>query len=107
MSIFIRAGSALTELGTNDFVHAFFSTISYHLEKDGWGSRFPTIMNELYQGELKKTSAKAALAELKKAQKELAKYSPKDVIWDIEDLKKSPPWGDQISPEITAKSIKF
>ena len=39
-------------IGTGDFVHAFFSTICYNLEEKKWGSRFPCLMNDLYQGEL-------------------------------------------------------
>jgi hypothetical protein len=29
------------------WLHSFFSTIAYKLERDGWGSRFPALMNEL------------------------------------------------------------
>ena len=31
--------------------------------------------------------------ELKEIKQELAKFPPSDVIWDIEDLSASPPWG--------------
>ena len=41
MSLDIRVGGGAWPLGSGDFVHAFFSTVSYHLETDGWGSRFP------------------------------------------------------------------
>ncbi|EAL9047452.1 hypothetical protein NUE13_001983, partial [Campylobacter coli] len=40
------------EIGNGDFLHAFFSNVAYHLEKGNWGSRFPILMNEVYQGEL-------------------------------------------------------
>ena len=45
--------------------------------------------------------------ELKEIKQELAKFSPSDVIWDIEDLSARPPWGDNISPDITALSNYF
>ena len=40
------------QIGDSDFLHSFFSTVAYNLENGNWGSRFPVIMNELYQGKL-------------------------------------------------------
>jgi hypothetical protein len=37
----------------------------------------------------------------------LKNYNPSQVIWDIEDLSKTPPWGDNISDEITDLSNYF
>lgn len=42
------------QIGSGDFLHAFFSTVAYNLENMKWGSRFPVIMKELYQGHLPK-----------------------------------------------------
>ncbi len=39
-------------IGTADFLHASFSTVCGRLENEKWGSRFPHLMNELYQGVL-------------------------------------------------------
>ena len=39
-------------VGSGDFLHSFFSTVAYNLEDKRWGSRFPHLMNELYQGKL-------------------------------------------------------
>jgi len=50
---------------------------------------------------------KNARKELKKIQKELSKFPPSDVIWDIDDLSKQPPWGNHISGEITNLSNYF
>ena len=36
------------QVGQGDFLHAFFSTICYRLEKGLWGSKFPYLMNDLY-----------------------------------------------------------
>lgn len=33
--------------------------------------------------------------------------SPEKVVWDIEDLSKQPPWGNNISEEITDLSNYF
>ena len=101
MTVALRVDNLVTELGSAGFVHAFFSTLSGRLEPGGWGSRFPVLLHELYQGRLDKTRAGAALAELRQARTELALHPPADVIWDIEDREARPPWGSDISPDIT------
>ena len=40
------------QIGSGDFLHCFFSTVAVNLENGSWGSRFPLIMNKLYQGSL-------------------------------------------------------
>ena len=107
MAVGIKVGSITDEIGTGDFFHAFFSTVSGNLEPNGWGSKYPTIMNKLYQGQLKHNEAKEALGELKEIQKSLSSHSPEKVIWDIEAPEKQPPWGTNISPEITSLANYF
>ncbi|EAH9763692.1 immunity 70 family protein [Campylobacter jejuni] len=95
------------EIGNGDFLHAFFSNVAYHLEKGNWGSRFPILMNEVYQGELNFSQASLALNELENIQKEFKNFTPKQIIWDIENLSLMPPWGDNISSDITNLSNYF
>lgn len=95
------------QIGTGDFLHSFFSTVAYNLENKKWGSRFPAIMNELYQGTLSKDNVDKAITELKTIQRELAAFSHQKVVWDIEDLTKQPPWGNNISSDITDLSNYF
>lgn len=97
-----RVGCIMYEIGADSFLHSFFSTVAYRLEKCKWGSKYPVIMNELYQGKLSCDNVPAAKKELEIIKKRLAKYSPDKVIWDIEDLSKQPPWGDKISERITS-----
>ena len=52
------------QIGTGDFLHSFFSTIAYNLENKNWGSRFPVIMNELYQGKISAENVDKAITEL-------------------------------------------
>ncbi|MDO6628727.1 immunity 70 family protein [Bacillus thuringiensis] len=94
-------------LGTSDFVHSFFSTISFHLEKEGWGTRYPHLMKELYNGRLTLKNIPKAIEEAKEAREKLKLFSPSEVVWDIEDLSKQPPWGDNISTDITDLSNYF
>ena len=64
-------------------------------------------MNELYQWTLDKDNVETAIVELKKIQLELQAFSPDKVIWDIDDLSKQPPWGKNISNDITNLSNYF
>lgn len=101
MAVGITVGSITDEIGAPSFVHAFFSTVSAHCEPSGWGSRFPHLMNELYQGRLPHSHAKAALAELIQAKSQLEKLLPSQVVWDIENRNAQPPWGTNIAATIT------
>lgn len=92
------------QIGSGDLLHSFFSTVAHHLEGGKWGSRYPLLMNELYQGELAAEHTAAALEELADIKDKLKSLSPDKVIWDIDDLVKRPPWGDNISADITDMS---
>jgi 2,3-bisphosphoglycerate-dependent phosphoglycerate mutase len=62
MAVGIKVGNNTDEIGTGDFLSAFFSTVSGRLE-GRWGQRFPSLM-ELYSGSLPPDKAPAALVEL-------------------------------------------
>lgn len=106
MAVGIKVGSITDEIGTSDFLHAFFSTVSHNLEEE-WGSRFPAILNYLYQGELEAGLAEKAVVELRQIKDELGRLEPSKVVWSIEDLSKQPPWGANISSEITSLANYF
>ena len=76
------------QIGTGDFLYAFFSTISTNLENRIWGSRFPIIMNQLYQGKIDNANILKALEELQIIKEELKHFSPEKIVWDIDDLSK-------------------
>jgi len=95
------------QIGHGDFLYAFFSTVAYNLENGNWGSRFPVIMNELYNGKLDQKNIDNALEELSIIKKELQTFNLEKVIWDIEDLSKQPPWRNDISKNITDLSNYF
>lgn len=94
-------------IGTADFLHSFFSTVCGRLENGKWGSRYPYLMNELYQGTLPAEHLAAGADELSQIKQELAQFSPDQVIWDIDDRSLTPPWGDNISEDITDLSNYF
>ena len=107
MAVGIKVGNIIDEIGTSDFFHAFFSTVSANLESKGWGTRFPNVLGELYQGHVDTKLVKSAISELNKIQSELAELKPDKLVWDIENPNKQPPWGTDISPEITSLSNYF
>ncbi len=94
-------------IGTTDFLYAFFSTVCRRLENCKWGSRFPYLMNELYQGVLPAEHLAAGAKELAQIKQALAQFTPEQVIWDIDDRSLTPPWGDNISEDITDLSNYF
>lgn len=88
-------------IGTGDFLHSFFSTVAYRLENNNWGSRFPTLLNELYHNGIAFSKCSTALDELYQIKSELSTLSPDKVVWDSDDLTKQSPWGNHISSTIT------
>lgn len=88
------------DLGHSDFVHSFFSTISYHLEKEGWGTKYPLLMNDLYNNKLSWNDVAVAKTNLIEIEQQLSKLSPEHIVWDIDDISKKPPWGESISPKV-------
>ena len=64
-------------------------------------------MNELYQGVLPAEHLAAGAAELTRIKQELVQFTPDQIIWDIDDRSLTPPWGDNISEDITDLSNYF
>lgn len=107
MAVGLEVGFYWYQIGTGSLLHSFCSTIAVHLEGERWGTRFPALMNELYAGKLELARIPTAQAELSQVAKELAEYSPGDVVWDFEDRSAQPPWGTNISPSITSLANYF
>ena len=107
MSVGLKVNFFWYPLGDEDFVHSFFSTISYHLENGEWGTKYPILFDKLYQGKLSWKNAEKVIEELKDIQVKLKAFAPDKVIWDIDDLSLQPPWGNDISTDITDLSNYF
>jgi hypothetical protein len=107
MTVGLKVDFLWYPIGTSDFVHAFFSTICFNAEDQKWANKFPVVMKNLYSGELSYHDADRAIEEILIIRKELKEISPQKVVWDIEDLSKQPPWGDDISSDITDLSNYF
>lgn len=107
MTVGFKVGSIVDEVGSDTFLNSIFSTVSFHLEKNGWGTMYPLFMRDLYEGHLRCSHASEALKEIRDIKQKLKTLSPKQIVWDFEDLTKKPPWGDNISTDITDLSNYF
>ena len=81
----IRNGRVFTQVGPSAILHGLFSTISHNLEPEGWGSRFPVVMNDLYQGRVDAPQMSSALSELRVIASELQDVPVAQVVWDIDN----------------------
>ncbi|HEV2891830.1 MAG TPA: Imm70 family immunity protein [Frankiaceae bacterium] len=97
MPLGLLVGDASYRVGSPDLLHAFFSTISVRLEPLGWGTRFPVLLDDLYQGELPVAQVDTALSELMRARRELSLLPASAVVWDADDPYAAPPWGDAVT----------
>jgi 2,3-bisphosphoglycerate-dependent phosphoglycerate mutase len=102
MSVSLHVGVHDYPIGAGDFFNSFFSTVCVRLEASTWGSRFPTVMRDLYAGGLKPSQVELAMTELEQIEGELTRLRPDELVWDVEDRTAIPPWGTDISPEITS-----
>ena len=79
-------------VGEDDFLHSFFSTVAYQLEKEGWGSRFPALLGELYRGRLASDRVPEARRELETIRQELGELPPDARVYDYDDPNRETPW---------------
>lgn len=106
MAVGFKVHFAWYEVGTEGFLNSFFSTISYHLEPEGWGTKYPYLMNHLYHGKIENALIPEMMKEILEIRERLQNYSLSQIIWDIEDLTKLPPY-NVIKAEITNLSNYF
>ena len=107
MAVGLKIDFLWYSIGSPDFLHSFFSTICVNLENSNWGSRFSTLMKELYQRKLKHEKIDSAIRELNEIELLFKKLGTNKVVWDIDNLKLSPPWRDNISSDIHNLSEYF
>jgi hypothetical protein len=87
------------EVGSAGFLKGFFSTISYHLEPGGWGTKYPELMGRLYQGALDASDARKVLEDVREIRHALKSIRPVSIIWDIDVPDAKAPWGSAPIPE--------
>ena len=102
-----KTGPIFYKVGTGSFLHCFFSNIAFHLENQQWGASYPLLMNKLYHTNLALKDIDSAVNELLNIQEKFKDIEPSEVIWNIEDLDKKPPWGNDIADHITSLATYF
>lgn len=107
MGVHLRTSHFIYEVGSSDFLTSFFDTIDIRLTKGFFAKKFPFILTDFYYGKVSFENLDQAEKELLEIRKRLKKFDPSKVIWNKNDLKKQPPWGDNISKEITNLSNYF
>jgi len=108
MGIFFTTNHLGYQIGMPDFLWCFFSTISYNLEPDGWGTRFPkTILDFCDSSKVDFKDLNEFKNEIKTIRKELSEYSVDNVVYDIERIGVMPPWHDNIADDIKDLSDYF
>lgn len=106
MTVAFHLENLYWEVGSAAFLNSFFSTISYHLEPGGPGSRYPTV-RQLYSGSLASALAIEARGELQEARRELSRFPPDQVVWDLDEPTAKAPWDSTISSDISDLSNYF
>jgi 2,3-bisphosphoglycerate-dependent phosphoglycerate mutase len=107
MGVVLHVGARGYDVGTASFFTSWFSTIYVRLESEAWGTRFPSIMNELYAGKLPASRVADALEELRDIRDNFARIPPDALVWDYEDRDRRPPWGGNIAPTIQSLADAF
>jgi hypothetical protein len=103
----LRVRGITTEIGPGGLLHSFCSSVAVHLEQGGWGSVFPVLQNELYDGHVPASHAGALLEELRGVRAGLSKVPPDGLVWDIEDRSAAPPWDAGYGPHITDLAVFY
>lgn len=107
MGVSLRVGPIAYQVGTAEFLGAFFDTVTGRLEDRERGRGFPRL-GDLYQrGELHAGHLDEARIELSVIRERLSLLPPSAVIWDLDDPAAAPPWGDDIAGSITDLSNYF
>ncbi|MBV9657922.1 MAG: hypothetical protein JO295_07410 [Verrucomicrobia bacterium] len=86
LTLHLGAAQAVT-LASPPVLDAFFATVSYRLEPDGWGTRFPITLDYLHAGRLGPAEAAAAQAELETIARELRALPARKAVWDYQDTR--------------------
>lgn len=107
MTIGVKVGPVVDAVGAPGFFNAFFSTVVALLENGQRGSRFPRVTQGFYQGKVAAEDVARTRADLQQIRQELASHAPGEVVWSLEDPQARPPWGDDISADITSMANYF
>lgn len=84
MSVSLQVGEKIFEIGSPLVLHGFFCSVGYHLEPIGWGSKYPALMHELYEGRLEAKSIEKAQKELALIREKLSGFTISEAVFDMD-----------------------
>ncbi len=94
-------------VGHSSFLECFFNTVRYHFEQGKWQFEATLFFKDLYNGKVHWQDAPELIRVLKEVRTKLSILKTSDVVWDIDDLSKRPPWEDNISDDIISLANYF
>lgn len=104
MAVFLKVDNVIYCIGELNFTLSFFDTIHCLLEKGEQGSVYPHVMGDFFDGRIAWQDVPRLKEELDDIHLKLSAFPPSAVVWDKDDPGKKPPWGDDISDDITDMS---
>jgi hypothetical protein len=106
VAVSIIVGNESFEIGHWTLLNSFFDTIRYHVsELDS--IQYKALLVDLYKGHLRHQDAVGVVEDLVAIKSAFKSLEANQVIWDIRDLDKKPPWGNHISPHIKCLANYF
>ncbi|EPR66901.1 immunity 70 family protein [Cyclobacterium qasimii] len=107
MGVHLRTSHFIYEVGSSEFFISFFDTIEIRLTKGLFGKNYPVVLTDFYSGKISLDKLETAEKELAEIRKRLKRLKPYKVVWDKNDLARQPPWGNEISEDVTNLSNYF
>lgn len=105
MIIATTSKNRTVNVGSSSFLLCFYSTITKHLVSPA--TEVPKAYELLKSGKVAANDCLQAARELSQVREILSNISPDQVVWDISNPDKLPPWGGDISPTITSLGNYF
>lgn len=104
MAVFLQVNNFIWAIGDFRLAVSFFDTVHCLLEKGEWGSVYPHLLTELYDGRIAWQQIPKLKEEVDDIRLKLSAFPPSAVVWDKDHPDEKPPWGDNISTDITDMS---
>lgn len=104
MKITASDQSKYIEVGSSNFLYSFFSTIYCKVLPDT--AALPAI-KFLKEGIISSAECEPCAKSFEYIRTKLSTFPPSEVVWNKDDLKQQPPWGNHISSHITSLGNYF
>lgn len=104
MDIITKSNSKKVHVGTASFLYCFYSTLMCQL--NGLED-YSAVKKFLKSGAVDGEFVKRCANELVTIREALSHLAPDQIIWNMDDRSAAPPWGQDISSEITSLGNYF